>query len=258
MSHSVNVLMIGDVSGSAGLGALFLSLQGLVKSTNSAFVTVNGENAAGGFGLTEEEYIKIRSYGADVVTSGNHIWQKEQVRPLLDSEGPLLRPMNYPQGVPGHGSVIIEKDGLRYGVINVQGRQGLVIADCPFTAARREAERLRSLGCIVLVDFHAESTSEKEAMGFHLDGIASAVVGTHTHVQTMDEKILPGGTAYITDLGMTGVQGEVIGSKSEVAIRRQLTQVPYKSEVAEGMAMIKGVCITIDTQTGRALEIKRI
>ena len=255
---TVKVLQLGDVSGSSGMGALFLSLSSIVKEEKVDFVIANGENASDGFGISIDDYNNFLKMGIDVITSGNHIWQKEQVRPLLDSEGPLLRPMNYPQGVPGHGSVIIEKDGLRYGVINVQGRQGLVIADCPFTAARREAERLRSLGCIVLVDFHAESTSEKEAMGFHLDGIASAVVGTHTHVQTMDEKILPGGTAYITDLGMTGVQGEVIGSKSEVAIRRQLTQVPYKSEVAEGMATIKGVCITIDTQTGRALEIKRI
>lgn len=254
----VKVLMIGDISGDAGMGALFLSLPSLIRKTHADFVVVNGENAAGGFGLSVSDWEKIRTYGADVVTSGNHIWQKYEIYPLLDSEPCLLRPVNYPKSVPGHGYVTLEKNGVRWAVINAQGRVDLVIADCPFTAVRETAEKLRKQGYIVLVDFHAENAQEKEAMGFYLDGIASAVVGTHTHVQTMDEKILPGGTAYITDLGMTGVQHQIIGSRSEIAIRRQLTQVPYKNEICEGPGEIKGVIITIDPSTGAASAIERI
>ena len=212
--------MIGDVSGEAGMGALFLGLPSLIRQTRADLVVVNGENASGGFGLDVGDYEKIRSYGADVVTSGNHIWQKSEIYPL--------------------------------------GRVDLVNADCPFRACREEAERAWKQGSIVLVDFHAENAQEKEAMGFHLDGIASAVVGTHTHVQTADEKILPGGCAYITDIGMSGVQHQVIGSKAEVAIRRQLTQIPLKSEVAEGRGELKGALITIDPQSRKALSIERI
>lgn len=250
--------MTGDISGDAGMGALFLGLPSLIKKLHADFVVVNGENAADGFGLTVSDYEKIRSYGADVVTSGNHIWQKNAIYPLLDSEDCLLRPLNYNKSVPGHGSAVVTKNGIKFAVINAQGRYDLVIADCPFTAVRAEAEKLHRQGCIVLVDFHAENAQEKEAMGFHLDSLASAVVGTHTHVQTMDEKILPGGTAYITDLGMTGVQHQIIGSRADVAIRRQLTQVPLKSEVAEGKGEIRGVLITIDTQTRKAVSITRI
>lgn len=256
--RSVNVLMVGDISGEAGMGALFLSLSSLVKKTGADFVVVNGENASGGFGLTVDDYMKIRSYGADVVTSGNHIWQKSEILPQLEGDSILLRPLNYPRGVPGHGVCTVTKNGVRYAVINAQGRTDLVIADDPFTACRGEAEKLRKQGYIVLVDFHAENAQEKEALGFYLDGIASLVAGTHTHVQTMDEKILPGGTGYITDLGMTGVQHQVIGSRSDVAIRRQLTQVPYKSEVAEGRGEIRGVLASIDAASGKTLSISRI
>lgn len=250
--------MIGDVSGEAGMGALFLGLPSLIRQTRADLVVVNGENASGGFGLDVGDYEKIRSYGADVVTSGNHIWQKSEIYPLLDSEERLLRPINYPAGVPGHGSVTLTKAGVSFTVINAQGRVDLVNADCPFRACREEAERAWKQGSVVLVDFHAENAQEKEAMGFHLDGIASAVVGTHTHVQTADEKILPGGCAYITDIGMSGVQHQVIGSKAEVAIRRQLTQIPLKSEVAEGRGELKGALITIDPQSRKALSIERI
>lgn len=258
MADRVKVLMVGDVDGDAGMGAVFLSLRATRDKLGADLVVVNGENASGGFGLTPEDYSKIREFGADVVTSGNHIWQKQETEPLLDSEERLLRPINYPKGVPGHGSVVVEKGGVKFGIINAQGRTDLVITDDPFAAALDEASRLRRQGCLVFVDFHAENTMEKEAMGFHLDGVASAVVGTHTHVQTMDEKILPNGTAYITDLGMTGVQGAVIGSKPEIAIRRQLTQVPVKSEVAEGKGVLKGVLVTVDAATGKALSIERL
>ena len=244
---TAKVLMIGDVSGEAGMGALFLSLSSVIRRHGVDLVVVNGENASGGFGLGICDYEKIRSFGADVVTSGNHIWQKSEILPLLDSEQVLLRPLNYPRGVPGHGSVVVTRNCIRFAVINAQGRQDL-----------EEAEKLYRQGCIVLVDFHAESAQEKEALAFHLDGIASAVVGTHTHVQTMDEKILPSGCAYITDIGMTGVQGQVIGSDPQIAIRRQLTQIPLKSEVAQGRGEIKGVVITIDKADRKAVSIERI
>ncbi len=250
--------MIGDISGDAGMGALFLSLSSLISRTKADLVIVNGENASGGFGLSVPDYEKIRSFGADVVTSGNHIWQKTEIYPFLDSETVLLRPLNYPKGVPGHGVCTLTKDQIKFAVINAIGRTDLVMVDCPFAAVRAEAEKLYRQGYVTLVDFHAENTLEKEAMGFHLDGLVSAVAGTHTHVQTMDEKILPGGTAYITDLGMTGVQHQVIGSRSDIAVRRQFTQVPYKSEVAEGRGEIKGVHIMIDPETRKAVSIQRI
>lgn len=239
------------------MGALFISLPALVKKHKATLVIVNGENAASGFGLSDEDFYRMKEYGADVVTSGNHIWQRSEVYQLLDEREDLLRPINYPKGVIGHGSCLVEKGGVKFAVINAQGRVEMPITDCPFKAVKDEAERLRKSGAIVLVDFHAENTLEKEALGFYLDGIASAVVGTHTHVQTVDEKILPGGTAYITDLGMSGVQYQVIGSKPEIAIKRQLTQIPLKSEVAEGEGVLKGVVITIDTNTRRAVAIQR-
>lgn len=253
----VNVLMVGDISGNPGMGALFLSLPALVKKYHAAFTIVNGENAAAGFGLTDQDFFHIREYGADVVTSGNHIWQKSEVYPLLDEKEELLRPINYPKGVIGHGSCLVIKNGMKFAVINAQGRVDMPITDCPFKAVREAAERYRKSGAMVFVDFHAESSLEKESMGFYLDGIAAAVVGTHTHIQTMDEKVLPKGTAYITDLGMSGVQHQVIGSKPEIAIQRQLTQIPLKSEVAEGEGVLKGVVITVDTETGLARGIQR-
>lgn len=251
------VLMVGDISGTPGMGALVLSLPSLIKKFKASLTVVNGENAASGFGLTDEDYYKIKKAGADVITSGNHIWQRSEIYPLLDSQEDLLRPLNYPKGVQGHGICTLEKNGVRYAVINAQGRQDMPITDCPFRTVKEAAQRLRKEGYIVLLDFHAENTGEKEAMGFHLDGIASAVVGTHTHVQTMDEKILPGGTAYITDLGMSGVQHVVIGSRADIAIQRQLTQVPLRSEVAEGNGELRGVAVTIDTENGRAVSIQR-
>ena len=251
------VLMVGDISGTPGMGALVLSLPTLIKKYKANFVVVNGENAASGFGLGEEDYYKIKGAGADVITSGNHIWQRNEILPLLDSQAELLRPINYPKGVVGHGYCTIKKGSLNFAVINAQGRQDMPITDCPFKSVKEIATKLKKEGYLILVDFHAESTGEKEAMGFYLDGIASAVVGTHTHVQTMDEKILPNGTAYITDLGMSGVQHMVIGSRPDIAIERQLTQVPLKSEVAEGNGELKGVAIVIDTESGKALSIQR-
>jgi len=249
--------MIGDISGIPGMGALFLGLSQLVKRYKADFIIVNGENAASGFGLTDEDYHKLKQYGVDVITSGNHIWQRQEIYPYLDSKEDLLRPINYPKGVMGHGVCQVKKDGVVYAVVNAQGRIDMPLTDCPFRTTREAVEKLKKQGCLVLVDFHAENSMEKEALGFYLDGLATAVVGTHTHVQTLDEKILPGGTAYITDLGMSGVQNTVIGSKPGLSIKRQLTQVPIRSEVSEGEGVLKGVVISADADTGKALEIIR-
>lgn len=251
------VLMIGDISGTPGMGALFLSLNTLKKKYSADLVVVNGENAASGFGISDEDYYKMKAYGADVITSGNHIWQKSEIYPLLDSKEDLLRPINYPKGVMGHGVCLASRGSHKFCVINAQGRVDMPITDDPFKITKEVAEKYRKDGYLVLVDFHAENSMEKEALGFYLDGIASVVVGTHTHVQTFDEKILPCGTAYITDLGMSGVQGQVIGSKATISISRQLSQVPYKNEVADGPGALKGVAVTIDEESGKAVSIQR-
>jgi len=252
------VLMLGDISGKPGMGALFLGLSRLIKDSGANLVVINGENAADGFGITEDDYYRMKEYGADVITSGNHIWQKEDIYPLLDGKDDLLRPCNYPDGVRGKGVCMIDKGPLRYAVINAQGRHEMPITDCPFKKVREIVQKVRKETPLIFVDFHAESTMEKEALGFFLDGEVTAVVGTHTHVQTMDEKILPKGTAYITDIGMTGVQHAVIGSEPQRSIERQLSQVPIKSLVAEGVGEIKGVLITADAESGKAIRIERL
>ena len=254
----VNILMLGDVAGSPGMSALFLGLQSLVKKYKVDFCVVNGENAAGGFGICEEDYYNMKKYGADVITSGNHIWQKSEIYPLLDSKEDLLRPLNYPKGVMGHGVCTVKKNGITYTVISLQGRVDMPITDCPFKSVKEAIERVKKTSDVILVDFHAESTLEKEAMGFFLDGSVSAIVGTHTHIQTMDEKILPRGSGYITDLGLTGVHTGVIGSNPEISIERQLTQIPMKSEIAEESGEIQGVLLTVDTDSGLCTKIVRI
>lgn len=254
----VKILMLGDVAGAPGMSALFLGLGALIRKTKADLCVVNGENAAAGFGISEDDYYAMKKYGADVITSGNHIWQKSEIYPLLDSKDDLLRPLNYAKGVMGHGVCTLQKNGVTYSVISLQGRVDMPVTDCPFRSVKDAVEKLKKTSDIILVDFHAESSLEKEAMGFWLDGSVTAVVGTHTHVQTMDEKILPGGTGYITDIGLTGVHGAVIGSKPEVSIERQLTQLPMKSEIAEEAGSIQGVLITADSETGKCISVERI
>ena len=254
----VNILMLGDVAGSPGMSALFLGLQSLIKKYKVDFCVVNGENAAGGFGISEEDYYNIKKYGADVITSGNHIWQKSEIYPLLDSKDDLLRPLNYPKGVMGHGLCTVKKNGVTYSVISLQGRVDMPVTDCPFKSVKETIEKIKKTSDVILVDFHAESSLEKEAMGFFLDGSVSAIVGTHTHIQTMDEKILPKGSGYITDLGLTGVHSGVIGSNPDISIERQLTQIPMKSEIADEAGEIQGVLLTVDTESGLCTKIVRI
>lgn len=250
--------MIGDISGDPGLGALFLGLSSLVRDEKIDIVIANGENAAGGFGITVDNYHRIRDLGVDVITSGNHIWQKEEIYPLLDEKEELLRPVNYPSSCPGHGYVVRKKGELVYAVINAQCRQSMYPIDDPMDAITQALKEIRRKTKLVFVDLHGEETIEKESIGFFLDGKVTAVAGTHTHVQTADEKILPSGTAYITDLGMTGVLDGVIGSSPDKSLERQLTQLPVRTEPAAGAGHIQGVVIEADPQTGLALSIKRV
>jgi metallophosphoesterase (TIGR00282 family) len=260
MSTVVRALMIGDVIGTPGIKALFAGLGPLVRSTGAGIVVVNGENAQGGFGIGKEEADKLFSIGVQVITSGNHVWEREGAAELLDSEPRLLRPANYPPGTPGSGLALVESGGARWAILNLQGREGMSPIDCPFRRADELLARVaaESPGALVVVDFHAETAEEKEALAFYLDGRAQAVAGTHTHVQTADERILPKGTGYITDLGMTGPDDSVIGVKAEICIRRGLTQMPIKMESAEGPASISGVLFEIDTESRRCIRIERI
>lgn len=257
MKDNLRVLMIGDVSGSAGMGALFIGLSSLIRDKKADFVIINGENAAGGFGITREDYASLKSMGADVITSGNHIWQKEEILPLLDSSDDILRPINYPDPCVGKGWTIKKNGNIEIGVINAQGRMSMSPIDDPMKRTDQAVREIRKRTPLIFVDFHAEDTVEKEAFAFYLDGKVSAVCGTHTHVQTADEKILPKGTAYITDLGLTGVTDAVIGSDPAKSIERQLTQLPIKSEVASGEAHIQGVVITVNAESGKAESIER-
>ena len=268
--------MIGDVVGNPGLDALERRLPTLIKENSADFVIVNGENAAGGFGLTAELLERIFAAGADVVSSGNHIWEKREFWPTLNSEGRVLRPMNYPVGSAGKGWVKLEKPSpfgpVIWIAVNLQGREFMKAIDCPFKAFDTLEENIKNpdpLGDelpienpLILVDFHAESTREKEALAYYLDGRVSLVAGTHTHVQTADERILPNGSAYITDLGMTGVLDSVIGMDSKICLDRARNQVQYRMEVAapdeSGKTAVQGIIVEIDRESRKAISIRRV
>jgi metallophosphoesterase (TIGR00282 family) len=251
-------IMIGDVVGEPGIAALEAGLGALKAEYGADLVVVNGENAAGGFGLTKETLERILAAGADVVTSGNHVWEKRDLWPILDSEERLIRPANYPSGAAGRGSAILEKDGVLWCVANLQGREDMTPIDCPFQAMDALLKADHSPLPLILVDFHAESNQEKEALGLYADGRIAALAGTHTHVQTADDRLLPGGTAYITDLGMTGVRDSIIGMDGAICLERNKTQIPHRMECAVGPASIRGVCIEVDTETRLACGILRI
>ncbi len=253
----MRILFIGDVVGRPGRKALRVLLPGLKDSYDVDFCIANGENAAGGKGITEKVAEEMFSYGVDVLTSGNHIWDRKEGISYVQSASRLLRPANYPPDVGGIGyGAFPSRSGVLVGVINLQGRTFMPATDCPFRTALRILEEMDLP--VKFVDFHAEATSEKVAMGWFLDGKVSAVVGTHTHVQTSDERVLPGGTAYITDVGMTGAMDSVIGFKKETALRRFLTQLPMRYEPAEGDVWLCGVVVDVDEETGRALKIVRV
>ena len=274
--------MIGDVVGDPGLEALERLLPSLINEYSANFVTVNGENAAAGFGLTASHLERIFAAGADVVSGGNHIWEKREFLPVLNAEKRVLRPMNYPDNSPGRGWVKLEKpspwDGtpISWLTVNLQGREYIALIDCPFRkfdAFENEIESLDSgdecltRSPVILVDFHAESTREKEALAYYLDGRVAVVAGTHTHVQTADERILPKGTAYITDLGMTGVIDGVIGMDPKICVDRARNQVLYRMEVAvsgsmvpdlRGKTAVQGIVVELNGESLKAVSIRRI
>ncbi len=255
----LRILFVADIFAKPGRRAAAEFIPKLIQEREIHFCIANGENAAGGFGLTRNLAGKIHSYGADVITSGNHIWNRQELFPLLKSSDRILRPFNYPPGTTGSGSALVEsRNGIPVAVLNLQGRTYMPSIDCPFRSGRREAERLKQETPVVFVDFHAEATAEKIALGWHLDGIASAVVGTHTHVQTADERILPKGTAYLTDAGMTGPRDSVIGVRPEIAVERFLQSVPIRFKPADGAAVLCGVIVDVDEATGRATSIERL
>ncbi len=255
----VNILFIGDIIGKPGRQAVSRELHRLVDQYRLDLVIANGENAAGGFGITEETAKDMFRSGINLLTSGNHIWDKKESLDFIKREGQLIRPANYPPGTVGQGSVVVKTPGgVKVGVLNLEGRVFMNNLDCPFRAADREVARLREETPIIFVDFHAEATSEKTSLGWYLDGRVSAVVGTHTHVQTADERILPGGTAYLTDAGMTGAFDSVIGVRKDEPIEKFLTQVPVKFEVAKNNLRLNGVVVSVDESTGKAVGIERV
>ncbi len=255
----VRILFIGDIVGRPGRDLVKRGLPGLVEHHSIDVVIANAENAAAGFGITREIGDQLLDWGVDVMTSGNHVWDKKEALDYIGTESRLLRPANYPAGVPGNGSYLARtKDGQTIGVINVMGRVFMQNIDDPFAIVLREIEKLRDRTRTIFVDFHAEATSEKIAMGWHLDGRVTAVIGTHTHVQTADERILPKGTGYLTDVGMTGPHDSVIGVEIEPALGRFLNALPARFETATGNPRLNAVVIESDPQSGRATDIDRI
>ena len=258
MTKPLTVICVGDVFGEPGRRAVQMLLPKLKKQHEADLSVVNVENSASGFGVTPLIARTFLEQGADVMTSGNHIWDKKEIIEYIVKENLLLRPANYPPGTPGAGSIVVKAGPHKVAVLNLMGRVFLPDLDCPFRKANEEVERLRAETPIIVVDMHAEATSESAAMGWHLDGRVSAVVGTHRHVQTADERLLPKGTAYITDLGLTGPTDSVIGVEPELALARFLSGMPNRFEPARGPAMLQGAVIRIDPETGRGLSIERL
>jgi 2',3'-cyclic-nucleotide 2'-phosphodiesterase len=255
----MNILFIGDVLGRPGRELVRRNLRTLVEHHAIDLVIANVENAAAGFGITRDIGDEFLKWGVDVMTSGNHIWDKKEAVEYIGAEPRLLRPANYPAGVPGRGAYVARtRSEEPVGVLNAMGRVFMLNIDDPFAVVLHEVEAMRHWARIIVVDFHAEATSEKIAMGWHLDGKVTAVIGTHTHVQTADDRVLPNGTAYITDAGMTGPHDSIIGMERESAMVRFLTGMPAKFEPATANPRLNGVVIAADAATGRATRITRI
>ena len=255
----MNVLFVGDIVGRPGREILRKGLPAVKQAYDIDLVVANAENAAAGFGLTRDIGDAILGLGVDVMTSGNHIWDKKEVIEYIAREPRLLRPANYPVGVPGRGAYVAQTgDGRSVGVVNVMGRVFMASLDDPFAVVLREIEAIRAKARVIIVDVHAEATSEKIAMGWHLDGKVALVVGTHTHVQTADERILPKGTAYLTDAGMTGPHDSIIGMEIAPALGRFLNGMPSKFEPATGNVRLNGVVVTADNRSGLATAVTRI
>jgi metallophosphoesterase (TIGR00282 family) len=255
----MKVLFIGDIVGKVGRQAVSACLPNLVDKQNIDLVIANGENVAAGFGLTESLVQDLFRMGVHVITTGNHVWDKKDFVGYISKENRVIRPANFAPGVPGYGSILYTlPDGTKVGVLNLSGRIFMTPVDCPFRTAQSEIETLQKDAKIIIIDLHAEATSEKVAFGYFVDGKVSAVIGTHTHVQTADEKILSNGTAYITDVGMTGPAHSVIGIDVDQIIRRFLTGMPDRFETAQGPGILSAVVIDIDKDSGKANTIQRV
>ena len=254
----MRILFIGDVIGQPGREAVASVLPRLAEEHKIDLVIANAENLAGGFGVTPAVAEEMFALGVDILTSGNHIWDKKEVEEYIAKEQRLLRPANYHEQAPGKGSLVLEVGGCPVGVLNLQGRAYMPATDCPFRVADREVGRLRRQTAVIFVDFHGEATAEKQAFAWYVDGRVSAVIGSHTHVQTADERILPSGTAYLTDAGMTGGRDSVIGMRVEEPISRFVTGLPKKFRPATGSLHLCGVVVEIDEGSGRATSIVRI
>jgi metallophosphoesterase (TIGR00282 family) len=254
----MNILVVGDVIGQAGVKFIRDKLSGIKKLYGASFCVINGENSANGNGINVESSQGLLLAGADVITLGNHTFDKSDVYKLFDEKLPIVRPANYPPGTAGEGYLIIDTGAVKICVISLLGRVNLNNLDCPFRCAQELILKVKDRCDIILVDFHAEATSEKIAMGYFLDGKATAVWGTHTHVQTADERILPGGSAYITDIGMTGPVNSVIGVKKEIIISKFLTNIHQKFEISDNPINLNGIILTIDDKTHKATAIERI
>lgn len=254
----MKILFIGDIVGQGGRTAVHRLLPEIVREYGIDFCIANGENAAGGLGITPQIAQQLLEDRIDVITSGNHIWDKKEILDFISTERRLLRPANYPKA-PGHSAeVYTAESGEKVGVLNLSGRIYMAPLECPFRTALVKISELQRECSTIIVDFHAEATSEKQAMGWYLDGEVSAVVGTHTHVQTADATILPKGTAYVTDVGMTGPFDSVIGIEKDIAIQKFLTQMPYKFQVAKMDLRLSGVVIEVESSTGLARNIQRL
>lgn len=254
----MNLLVIGDVVGNPGRKILKDLLPGIKKEHDIDMVIANGENSAGGRGITYSVAHEFYTYGVDIITMGNHTWSKKEIFNFINDDNRIIRPANYPPELPGNGSTVMHLTNISVGVINIVGRVYMDPVDSPFNAAIKEVERIREEADIIIVDFHAEATSEKIAMGFFLDGKVSVVFGTHTHVQTCDEIILSGGTGYITDIGMTGPYNSVIGVDKDIALTKFTKLIPERFDVATGECQFNGVIFKIDELSKKVIEIKRL
>lgn len=254
----MKILCIGDLVGKGGLDKIKKDLKVIQEAENIDFTIVNGENVANGMGMTKKDYNELCKLNIDVITMGNHTWGKMDIFNFINEEN-IVRPANYSKGVPGHGYTIIEKDNKKIAVINLIGRTDMpVLSENPFICADKILNKIQNEADIIIVDFHAEATAEKIAMGYYLDGRVNAIFGTHTHVQTSDEKILKKNTAYITDIGMTGPSESVIGMDKDVSIKRFVTSLPEKYKVADGECILNGIVIEIDDEDCKTMSIYRI
>lgn len=259
MTTTINVLALGDVVGEPGRRAVKTIVPRLIRDEDLEFVIANGENIAAGSGITESTCVEIFSSGVNVMTSGDHIFRKKEGEALLDNTTRILKPANYPAGTPGIGSTIVEsRSGMKIGVLNLIGRVFLKTVNCPFETAEREVKKMRAVTPLIFVDIHAEATSEKVALGWFLDGQVSAVFGTHTHIQTADEAILPRGTGFLTELGMCGPYRSVIGREIDQVLKMFQTQMPVRLDVAKEDARISGAIFEVDSETGKCISVRRV